>query len=86
MAKKKPQRCCQHFLLKSWCVTLRKAFFLYAYNWAIQPESLSLRFHKTEISKRYVCLVHGRVSQAKGLVDANIRTLRTDATTRREEM
>jgi 23S rRNA-/tRNA-specific pseudouridylate synthase len=53
---------------------------------AIQPESLSLRFHKTEISKRYVCLVHGRVSQAKGLVDANIRTLRTDATTRREEM
>ena len=26
------------------------------------------RFHKTEVSKRYVCLVHGRVSQAKGIV------------------
>lgn len=45
---------------------------------------LRQQFHKTEISKRYVCLVHGRVSQAKGLVDANIRTLRTDATTRSE--
>ena len=40
------------------------------------------RFHKTEISKRYVCLVHGHVSSPHGTVDASIRTLRTDATTR----
>eukprot|EP00913_Durusdinium_trenchii_P009683 g9099.t1 len=29
---------------------------------------LRAQFHKTEVSKRYVCLVHGRVSQAKGIV------------------
>ena len=46
------------------------------------PKPLALRFHKTEVSKRYVCLVHGRVTQPSGLVDASIRTLRTDATTR----
>ncbi|CAK9102154.1 unnamed protein product [Durusdinium trenchii] len=45
---------------------------------------LRAQFHKTEVSKRYVCLVHGRVSQAKGIVNAHIRTLRTDATTRSE--
>lgn len=42
----------------------------------------ALRFHKTEVSKRYVCLVHGRFKEPLGRVDANIRTLRTDATTR----
>ena len=47
-----------------------------------ETSSYCPRFHKTEITKRYVCLVHGRVAQAKGLVDAHIRTLRTDATTR----
>ena len=47
--------------------------------------SPSARFHRTEITKRYVCLVHGRVSEVKGLVDANIRTLRTDATTRQDD-
>ena len=45
---------------------------------------LRAQFHKTEVSKRYVCLVHGRVTQPSGLVDASIRTLRTDATTRSE--
>ncbi|CAE7765185.1 rluC [Symbiodinium necroappetens] len=51
---------------------------------AAAQRHLRAQFHKTEISKRYVCLVHGRVSSPSGTVDASIRTLRTDATTRSE--
>jgi len=42
---------------------------------------LKAQFHKTEVSKRYVCLVHGRVARPSGTIDANIRTFRTDALT-----
>lgn len=42
---------------------------------------LKAQFHKTEVSKRYVCLVHGRVAKPGGTIDANIRTFRTDSLT-----
>eukprot|EP00930_Biecheleria_cincta_P029882 TRINITY_DN20737_c0_g2_i1.p1 TRINITY_DN20737_c0_g2~~TRINITY_DN20737_c0_g2_i1.p1 ORF type:complete len:940 (+),score=240.67 TRINITY_DN20737_c0_g2_i1:82-2901(+) len=45
---------------------------------------LRAQFHKTEVSKRYLCLVHGRMRQASGTLDAPIRTLRTNSSTRSE--
>eukprot|EP00927_Polykrikos_kofoidii_P054076 TRINITY_DN4855_c1_g1_i1.p1 TRINITY_DN4855_c1_g1~~TRINITY_DN4855_c1_g1_i1.p1 ORF type:complete len:1037 (+),score=177.89 TRINITY_DN4855_c1_g1_i1:83-3112(+) len=45
---------------------------------------LKSQFYATEISKRYVCLVHGRMVQDRGKVEAPIRTLRTSFTTRSE--
>lgn len=45
---------------------------------------LKSQFHRTDVSKRYVCLVHGRMATASGVVDASIRTLRTGNTTRSE--
>jgi len=42
---------------------------------------LKNQFRKTEVSKRYLCLVHGRVSKPSGVIDANIRTYRTDSLT-----
>ncbi|CAE7457371.1 rluC [Symbiodinium natans] len=51
---------------------------------AAAQRHLRAQFHKTEISKRYACLVHGHVLSPDGTVDASIRTLRTDATTRSE--
>lgn len=42
------------------------------------------QFHKTQVSKRYVCLVHGLVKAREGVIDASIRTVRTDQTTRSE--
>ncbi|CAJ1410309.1 unnamed protein product [Effrenium voratum] len=50
----------------------------------VAHKHLRSQFHKTEVSKRYVCLVHGRVNSPSGVLDASIRTLRTDATTRSE--
>ena len=35
---------------------------------------LKAQFHKTEVSKRYLCLVHGRVAAKSGIVTASIRT------------
>lgn len=51
---------------------------------ASAQKHLRSQFHKTEVSKRYICLVHGKVAKHKGIVDASIRTLRTDFTTRSE--
>ncbi|CAK0860580.1 unnamed protein product [Prorocentrum cordatum] len=45
---------------------------------------LKAQFHKTEVSKRYICLVRGKVAKAKGVIDARIRTIRTDAMSRSE--
>lgn len=42
------------------------------------------QFHKIEVSKRYLCLVHGRVPTTEGTVTIGIRTVRTDYTTRSE--
>eukprot|EP00931_Biecheleriopsis_adriatica_P047225 TRINITY_DN27194_c0_g1_i1.p1 TRINITY_DN27194_c0_g1~~TRINITY_DN27194_c0_g1_i1.p1 ORF type:complete len:898 (-),score=235.77 TRINITY_DN27194_c0_g1_i1:26-2719(-) len=45
---------------------------------------LRAQFHKMEVSKRYICLVHGKLKKSHGTIDALIRTLRTDSTTRSE--
>jgi hypothetical protein len=64
-----------------------KSSFFYAYNWGCHSAGVPFAEVPQDGDLQALRLsVHGRVSQAKGLVDANIRTLRTDATTRREEM
>jgi len=45
---------------------------------------IKAQFHKTKVSKRYICLVHGRVKAREGVINASIRTVRTDTTTRSE--
>jgi len=45
---------------------------------------LKAQFHKTMVKKRYICLVHGKFERQSGSIDARIRTLRTDQTTRSE--
>jgi len=42
------------------------------------------QFYNLEVSKRYVCLVHGRVSQSSGEIKDSIRTIRTATSTRSE--
>eukprot|EP00929_Paragymnodinium_shiwhaense_P107803 TRINITY_DN74161_c0_g1_i1.p1 TRINITY_DN74161_c0_g1~~TRINITY_DN74161_c0_g1_i1.p1 ORF type:complete len:942 (-),score=206.20 TRINITY_DN74161_c0_g1_i1:251-3076(-) len=51
---------------------------------AVAQRHLKSQFHKTAVSKRYMCLVHGLVAQDAGTIDAPIRTLRTGSTTRSE--
>lgn len=51
---------------------------------ACAQKHLKSQFHKTQVSKRYLCLVHGQMAKASGVVDASIRTLRTGSSTRSE--
>lgn len=45
---------------------------------------LKSQFWNLEVSKRYVCLVHGVLKKREGTVDASIRTIRTDYSTKSE--
>lgn len=47
-------------------------------------QHLRVQFVRTKVSKRYVCLVHGHLTQLKGVIAASIRTVRTDNRTRSE--
>jgi len=42
------------------------------------------QFHELKVSKRYVCLVHGRVAESSGEIKDKIRTIRTATATRSE--
>lgn len=51
---------------------------------AAAQKHIKSQFHKTTVSKRYCCLVHGHMAKNIGTVEAPIRTLRTGSTTRSE--
>merc|ERR1719330_194129 len=51
---------------------------------ATAQRHLKAQFHRTAVSKRYICLVHGKVAKTSGTIDASIRTMRTGQTTRSE--
>lgn len=48
---------------------------------AASQRHLKKQFHKREVSKRYLCLVHGKMKELSGTILAKIRTIRTDRAT-----
>eukprot|EP00746_Dinoflagellata_sp_MGD_P012662 gnl/MRDRNA2_/MRDRNA2_127064_c0_seq1.p1 gnl/MRDRNA2_/MRDRNA2_127064_c0~~gnl/MRDRNA2_/MRDRNA2_127064_c0_seq1.p1 ORF type:complete len:794 (+),score=166.32 gnl/MRDRNA2_/MRDRNA2_127064_c0_seq1:77-2458(+) len=48
---------------------------------ASSQRHLKKQFHKREVSKRYLCLVHGKMKEISGTILAKIRTIRTDRAT-----